>query len=162
MVTLEKTMKNVLLFSDFYYRGSVKRRNRYHFRNQRQKLHRMTYVLRKKILLRKIDLYSPSGLFFLNFGRGPLGVNFSREKFFRKKHVSRCSLSRWFRICYLFCVKIELLYENLRNKSTFFILFSNVTTEWGKNSIFSTIKQKVKKVNGYFCSPCSDDSNEIR
>ena len=55
----DKRLKNGFVFSGFYYHGSVKKRNKWHIRNQREKLHRIIYVLRNFFFHQKLTPGGP-------------------------------------------------------------------------------------------------------
>ena len=76
----DKIMKNMFVFSGFYYHGSAKKRNRQHIRHQRQKLHRIIYVLRNFFSDVKLTAEGPEAKFQKNKLEGTTGEFFVGKK----------------------------------------------------------------------------------
>jgi hypothetical protein len=73
------------MFSPLFLQdNSIWTRNKYHIRNQRQKLHQFRYFFEKKIFLRKIDLRGTTAKFSKKLLRGTTGRFFVKKFFFRK------------------------------------------------------------------------------
>ena len=91
------------------------------------------YSFYPKIFSVKIQPYSPSAFCYLVFSCGPPQVKFWWKIFLDENYIFRGSFLRWFRISYLFRIKISFWKSNRWNTSTIFTKMSTIDSSDSKS-----------------------------